>query len=86
MLSSFNRYNIAHNLVKSSQNQSLELMKSILLDDSDSELPICRKYIPGTTMEEVGTVCTILMDLKQEVMHITKGTPLHNPFTKISLN
>jgi hypothetical protein len=61
-------------------------MKRILLDDTDPELPICRKYIPGKTKELVGTVCTVLMDLNQEVMHITKGSPLHNPFTKISLN
>jgi hypothetical protein len=86
LLSSFNRYKIANNLVQSNHIQSLELMKSILLDDTDSELPICRKYIPGTRMEKVGTVCTILMDLKQEVMHITKGSPLHNPFIKIPLN
>ncbi|MHA2127109.1 MAG: C45 family autoproteolytic acyltransferase/hydrolase [Promethearchaeota archaeon] len=86
LLSSFNRYKLATNLVKSNQTQSLEHMKSILLDNTDSKLPICRKFIPGPVMEEVGTVCTILMDLKQEVMHITKGTPLHNPFTKVSLN
>ncbi|MHA1987931.1 MAG: C45 family autoproteolytic acyltransferase/hydrolase [Promethearchaeota archaeon] len=86
LLSSFNRYEIASNLAKSYQIQSLELMKSILLDDTDSELPICRKYIPGRIMEKAGTVCTILMDLNQEVMHVTKGSPLHNPFTEISLN
>ncbi|GAG78248.1 unnamed protein product, partial [marine sediment metagenome] len=86
LLSSYNRYKIANNLTISSQTQSLELMKSILLDDTDSELPVCRKFIPGTRMEEVGTVSTILMDLNQEVMHITKGSPLHNKFTKISLN
>jgi hypothetical protein len=86
LLSSFNRYKIASNLVKSYPTQSLELMKSILLDDTDPELPICRKYIPGTIKEKVGTVCTILMDLNQEVMHVTKGSPLHNPFAKISLN
>ncbi len=77
---------MASKFVKNAQTQSLELMKSILLDDSDPELPICRKYIPGTRMEKAGTVSTILMDLNQEVMHITKGSPLHNPFTKISLN
>jgi isopenicillin-N N-acyltransferase-like protein len=84
--SSFNRYKIASKLASSNQTQSLELMKRILLDDTDSELPICRKYIPGTTMEQVGTVCTILMDLNQKMMHITKGSPYDNPFTKISLN
>ncbi|MFW9866747.1 MAG: C45 family autoproteolytic acyltransferase/hydrolase [Candidatus Thorarchaeota archaeon] len=84
--SSFNRYKIATNLIKSNETQSLEFMKNILLDDTDPELPICRKYIPGRIHELVGTVCTILMDLNLEVMHITKGSPLHNPFTKISLN
>jgi isopenicillin-N N-acyltransferase-like protein len=86
LLSSFNRYKIASKLAKSNRTQTLELMKSILLDDSDSELPICRKFIPGEVMEKVGTVCTILMDLNREEMHITKGSPLRNPFTKISLN
>jgi len=86
LLSSFNRYKIACSLVKSHETQSLELMKNILLDDTDFELPICRKYIPGRVMEKAGTVCTILMDLNQEVMHITKGSPLYHPFTKVSLN
>jgi hypothetical protein len=84
--SSFNRYKIAINLATNTQTYSLERMKKILLDDTDPELPICRKFIPGDLMEEVGTVCTILMDLNQEMMHITKGSPLHTPFTKISLN
>jgi isopenicillin-N N-acyltransferase-like protein len=83
--SSFNRYKIATDLVRSFKILSLERMKEILLDDTDPELPVCRKYIPGTTMEQVGTVCTILMDLNQGVMHMTKGSPLHHPFTTISL-
>lgn len=86
LLSSFNRYKMASEFVKNSQIQSLELMKSILLDYSDPELPICRKYIPGSVMEKAGTICTILMDLNQELMYMTKGSPLHNPFSKISLN
>ena len=84
--SSYNRYKIATDLVNSFQILSLERMKEILLDDTDPELPICRKFIPGTTMEKVGTVCTILMDLNREVIHLTKGSPLHNTFTTISLN
>jgi len=83
--SSFNRYKTASILVKHNKTRSLEFMKRILLDDTDPELPICRKYIPGKINELVGTVCTVLMDLNQEVIHFTKGSPLHNPFTKISL-
>jgi isopenicillin-N N-acyltransferase-like protein len=84
--SSFNRFKMATNFVKGHKTYSLEFMKSILLDDTDPELPICRKYIPGRVKEKVGTVCTILMDLNQQVMHVTKGSPLHNPFTEISLS
>ncbi len=84
--SSFNRFKMATNFVKGQKTYSLEFMKRILLDDTDPELPICRKYIPGRVKEKVGTVCTILMDLNQQVMHVTKGSPLHNPFTEISLS
>ncbi|MFW9784053.1 MAG: C45 family autoproteolytic acyltransferase/hydrolase [Candidatus Heimdallarchaeota archaeon] len=84
--SSINRHKTARKLLKGNQTLSLEFMKTILLDDTDPELPICRKYIPGTTMDQVGTVCTILMDLNKEIMHITKGSPLHNPFISTSLN
>ncbi|MHA2032493.1 MAG: C45 family autoproteolytic acyltransferase/hydrolase [Candidatus Kariarchaeaceae archaeon] len=84
--SSYNRYKLASKLVKSHKTYSLEFMKSILLDDTDPKLPICRKYIPGRVKEKVGTVCTILMDLNQQIMHVTKGSPLYSPFTEISLN
>ena len=37
-------------------------------------------------LETTGTICSIVMDLEQKEMHITRGTPLKNPFEKISLN
>jgi isopenicillin-N N-acyltransferase-like protein len=52
---------------------SIEAMKSILLDRSDKELPINRRYIPDDDLEEMGTVCTIIMDLPNQSIHLKKG-------------
>jgi isopenicillin-N N-acyltransferase-like protein len=84
--SSYSRYITASELVKNLEDQTIDKMKSILADKSNLELPICRKYIQGKTMQDVGTVCTIVMDLQNEEMHITKGTPLKNEFSLVSLN
>lgn len=83
--SSFSRYNKASDLLTDLTDQSMEKMKNILSDDSNSEFPICRKYIQGKTMEDVGTVCTIIMDLQKLEMNITKGTPLNHGFSKVAL-
>ncbi len=83
--SSFNRYYKASDLLTDLTDQSMENMTNILSDDSNSEFPICRKYIQGKTMEDVGTVCTIIMNLQKLEMNITKGTPLHHGFSKVGL-
>lgn len=85
MLSSISRYNKASKLISNLNDQSIGKMKEILADNSDSELPICRPYIQGQTMQNVGTVCTIIMDLKNLVMNLTKGSPLQNEYSKITL-
>ncbi|OLS21226.1 MAG: hypothetical protein HeimC2_34440 [Candidatus Heimdallarchaeota archaeon LC_2] len=86
MESSFSRYEKASSLISNLTDQSLENMKNILSDESDTEFPICRKYIQGKTMEDVGTVCTIIMDLEKLELNITKGSPSNNNFSKIKLN
>jgi hypothetical protein len=48
-------------------------MKKILSDRSDSTYPIWRTYKPDTNLQEVGTVATIIMDLKEQKLHIRKG-------------
>ncbi len=60
---------------------SVEEAKKLLLDRQGQELPICRPYQrEEESLEEVGTVCSIIMDLPQRVMHLTKGNPLQNEF------
>ncbi|MCB0345966.1 MAG: hypothetical protein KDD66_12675 [Bdellovibrionales bacterium] len=59
-----------------------EAMKAILLDKQNAGLPICREYVPdpdpGFTAS--GTNCSIIMELRNRVMHITPGNPLRHPF------
>ncbi|MCE7735395.1 MAG: hypothetical protein GPJ54_10990, partial [Candidatus Heimdallarchaeota archaeon] len=85
MLSSISRFKKASELILNLKDQSIGKMKEILADKSDTDLPICRPYIQGRTMQDVGTVCTIIMDLKNQEMNITKGSPIRNEYSKITL-
>ena len=60
-------------------------MKLILLDgiNPNDELPICRKYEEVEDFGNLGTVTTIIMNLKTLKMEITKGNPFANDFTTI---
>ena len=60
------------------QNQSS--LQSILFDyDEQKQVnPICRSY-KATSLGQVGTVCSIIMNLKEGIMNITKGNPRQNP-------
>ncbi|MBN1991415.1 MAG: peptidase C45 [Anaerolineae bacterium] len=58
--------------------QAIADLKSILLDRSNPALPINRPYLPDDELEEVGTVCTIIMDLPNRSIHLKKG---HTPGT-----
>ncbi len=55
-------------------------IKSILFDydDDNQTYPICRLYKP-TDLGLVGTVCSLIMNLKERTMNITKGNPRQNP-------
>ena len=55
-------------------------MLLILLDDSDPELPICRKYSYVEDFGNLGTVTTILMDLKHKTLELSMGNPFENDF------
>ena len=48
-------------------------MKTILSDRSESECPIWRPYQVEEELGEVGTLATIIMDLKEQRLYIRKG-------------
>lgn len=55
-------------------------LQSILFDYDEQKQnnPICRSYKP-TSLGCVGTVCSIIMNLKEGTMNITKGNPRQHP-------
>ena len=83
--SSYARMRTAKEKLESSGDRSLESMKNILLDRSNKDMPINQKYIPFEAIEDLGTICTIVMDLKNLEIHIKKGANLEDDFQKIKL-
>jgi isopenicillin-N N-acyltransferase-like protein len=85
LASSFARYETATNLAKNVSHGSIEEMKAILLNSSRKDLPICRPYVEDPDLGNVGTICSLIMDLKKLQMHITLGNPFVTPFSVLTL-
>ncbi len=79
------RYERAESLAKGVQLQSIDDMKSILLDKSNKEHPICRKYRRNERFGRGGSVCSIIMDLVNLEMYITKGNPTKYKYELIKM-
>jgi isopenicillin-N N-acyltransferase like protein len=77
--SSFARYDRVTEVLDGTE-PTVEGMKQLLGDQNNSQLPICRSYIPDEYIDNAGTVCTIIMDLPKRTMHITKGNPIYADF------
>jgi len=72
-LSSFQRYRSARAHAEILSNYSIEEAKNMLLDNSHPQFPIQRSYLPDPDLGNVGTVATLLMDLKRRQLHVKKG-------------
>jgi len=70
---SYARFRTANDKASTTRKFTIDKMKKILSDRSDSAYPIWRTYKPDTNLQEVGTVATIIMDLKEQKLHIRKG-------------
>ncbi|MFX0015067.1 MAG: C45 family autoproteolytic acyltransferase/hydrolase [Promethearchaeota archaeon] len=86
LASSFTRYERAIQMASIIKKSSLSEMQEILLDQTTNELPICRPYVPDLDLGNVGTVCSIIMNLINLKMHITRGSPLTTDFTTINID
>jgi isopenicillin-N N-acyltransferase-like protein len=71
--SSYARFNKAAQILSGVKGQSTIAMRELLSDESDSTLPIYREYIPDESVHELGTICTIIMELAQQKIHVRKG-------------
>ena len=76
------RFNRAKKLLGQIQERNIGTAKQILNDREDGKHAICADYklIMGA---HVGTVCSIVMDLRKLEMHITKGNPIRNVYEVI---
>ncbi|OLS27091.1 MAG: hypothetical protein HeimC3_05580 [Candidatus Heimdallarchaeota archaeon LC_3] len=83
--SSFARHEKATELALKNEIKTIQDIKNILLNTDNSELPICRKYVPDPLIRNVGTIASIIMDHRNLQMHITKGNPIENPFETINV-
>jgi isopenicillin-N N-acyltransferase like protein len=70
---SYTRFRVANDKASSLSNFTVDEMKTILTNRSDREHPIWRAYEPDSDLQEVGTVATIVMDLKAQQLSIRKG-------------
>lgn len=69
------RLNRAHNLYREFASQGISGMQKILSDKENNEFPICRSYSMGLDFM-VGTVASVIMDLKAGQLRIFKGQPV----------
>ena len=83
--SSYARMRAATERVNTITEQSINAMKSILLDRSHPDLPIHRPYIPDEELGEVGTVCSVVMDLPRRAIHVKKGNTAATDFVTYQL-
>ncbi len=60
-------------------------MKKILLDRSNQEYPIHQPYIHYPVIGDLGTISTVIMDLKNLTMYIKSGNNLKTNFCQFSL-
>ena len=68
----------------------LRSLRRILTDTDNQDNAICRPYSPTGLFNyspalKIGTVSSVIMELRQRVMWATRGSPLTNPFVRYEL-
>jgi isopenicillin-N N-acyltransferase like protein len=67
------RLDRAAQLLRTLSDPGVDDFKDILSDQSDPEAPICAPYHPLFGLE-LGTLCTVIMDLPQRELHLRLGS------------
>ena len=79
------RYDRGLELCQNLEIQDLASMKKILLDGKNDDNAICRRY--GDFLGyQLGTICSIIMDLPARTMFITPGPPSKYDFEVYKLD
>ncbi len=85
LASSFSRYARAGEMMHEIDH-TIDNAKSILADQTNSQLPICRPYILNEDIGNIGTVTSIIMDLSKREIHATRGNPFDNDYIQFKLD
>ena len=78
--SSFARYKTANLFLSKESARDMETMCRLLSDDTDTAFPIYRDYVADESVHELGTVCSIVMDLAAQRMRVRKGKSANAEF------
>ncbi|MCP4471965.1 MAG: hypothetical protein GY815_15015 [Gammaproteobacteria bacterium] len=70
---SYTLFDKATEILSRAKEQNLETMFNMLSDDSNQAFPIYRNYVADESVQELGTVGTVVMQLAQQRMHVRKG-------------
>ena len=71
--SSFARQDTAETFLMKNEERDVTVMKRLLSDDVHPTLPIYRYYVEDELIQDAGTVCSIVMDLPKQQIHLRKG-------------
>lgn len=87
--STFNRLNMLYKLtdnINYNEINYIQFIKNILKNIDDKKYPICRyneTHLKGVT---IGTNCSVILDLRNGNMHISKGNPRKSEFKVVNVN
>jgi isopenicillin-N N-acyltransferase-like protein len=82
--SSYAREHTARQQISSLNGLNKGEMTEILSDKSNPDYPILRSYCADANLQELGTVCSIIMDLRERDMYIRKGNSIPGQFVAYS--
>ena len=78
--SSYARQQTAQEFLNINSSRDRVTMQNLLSDDSHPTLPIYRYYVEDELIQDAGTVCTIVMDLLEQQIHLRKGKHENSEF------
>jgi len=84
--SSYARFDRATQFLLDNSGRDVGAMRDLLSDESDRSYPIYREYLADDSVHELGTVCTIVMELAQLKLHIRKGKGAQARFFEYNLD
>ena len=75
---------VADYIIKYLADYGINDIIKLLTNNNHSDYPICRRFkYRKSSKERIGTIATLVINLKEKSMFISRGSPLKYPFEKI---